>query len=185
MKTSSSERVTNNSATAGKDGTATEITPSNSINKPPSRCLPAKRASPYWYIKKPVTTVLEGDIWGRIPALSANPENIQSTRSGAGCHGGIIGVAGNGGGGWYFSPPDPEDSGGGKGERNRVRKSTEDLVDIILWPLEGGTGMHEGKGGCLIMVDEEKYGDDSNRHNRRLLMGPDLVRYSSHLSSSN
>ena len=144
MKTSSSERVTNNSATAGKDGTATEITPSNSINKPPSRCLPAKRASPYWYIKKPVTTVLEGDIWGRIPALSANPENIQSTRSGAGCHGGIIGVAGNGGGGWYFSSPDPDESGGGKWGRNRVRTNTEDLVDIVSRSLEGVIVTHEG-----------------------------------------
>ena len=43
--------------------------------------------------------------WGRIPALPATPENIQSLRSGTRCHGGIKGVAGNGVGGWYFSPP--------------------------------------------------------------------------------
>ena len=36
-----------------------------------------------------VLTFLEGDIGGRIPALPATPENIQSVRSGAGYHGGI------------------------------------------------------------------------------------------------
>ena len=36
-----------------------------------------------------VPTVLEGYIWGRIPALTATPENIQSIRSGAEYHIGI------------------------------------------------------------------------------------------------
>ena len=43
-------------------------------------------------------TVSEKDIWGSIPALSDIPENIQSVRRGAGCHGRIKGIAGNGGG---------------------------------------------------------------------------------------
>ena len=64
-------------------------------------------------------------------------------------------------------------------------RSGSDLVGIILRSLEGGTEMNEGKDGCLIMVDEEQYGNDSNIEKRRLLLGPDLARYSSHLISSN
>ena len=45
--------------------------------------------------------------------------------------------------------------------------------------------MYEGKGRCLIMVDEEKYGNNGDSENRRLLLGPDPARYSSYLSSSN
>ena len=45
--------------------------------------------------------------------------------------------------------------------------------------------MHEGEGECLIMVYEEKYGDGSDIKNRRILSGPDMERYLSHLSSSN
>ena len=129
-------------------------------------------------------TVSEGEIGGRIHALPDTPENIQSVRSGVGCHGGIKGVAGNGGGSWYFPPPDPDQSGGDKGGRNRVR-STEDLVDIVSRSLGGGTATHEGEGGCIIMVDEEQYGNDGDSEKRHLLSGPDPARYSSHLSSSN
>ena len=134
---------------------------------------------------KSATTVpfSEGEIGGRIPSLPATPENIQSVS--AGCHGEIEGVAGNGGGGWYFSSPDPDESGGGKWGRNRVRTNTEDLVDIVSRSLGGGTATHEGEGGCIIMVDEEQYGNDGDSEKRHLLSGPDPARYSSHLSSSN
>ena len=130
-------------------------------------------------------TILEGEIGGRIPALPATPENIQSVRCGAGCHVGIEGVASNGGGGWYFRPPDPDESDGVKGGRNRVCTSTDDLVGIVSRSLEGGTAMHEGEGGCLIMADEEQDGSNGDSEKRRLLLGPDLERYSSHLSSTN
>ena len=63
--------------------------------------------------------------------------------------------------------------------------STDYLFDIVLRSLEGGTAMHEGKGGCLMMVDKEEYGNDGKSEKRRLLLGPDPARYSSHLSSSN
>ena len=147
-KTSSSERVTINSVTAGKDETVMATTPSDSRDRPTSRRLPDKKDSPYWYIENPrqhmhtdtadieavvfallypeeqsksaatVPTVLEGDIWWRIPALTDTPENIQSVRiSSSGCHGNIEGVAGNGGGGWYFSPPYFDKSGKVKGGR--------------------------------------------------------------------
>ena len=36
-----------------------------------------------------VQTVLEGEIGGRTPTLPATLDNIQSVRSGAGCHSGI------------------------------------------------------------------------------------------------
>ena len=101
-----------------------------------------------------VPTVSEGDLGGRITVLPDTPENIQSVRSGAGCHGGIKGVADNGGCGCYFSPPDPDKSFGVKGGSNRVRTITEDLVVVVSRSLEGGTATHEGKVGCLIVVDE-------------------------------
>ena len=46
--------------------------------------------------------------------------------------------------------------------------SGSDLVDIISQSLDGGTAMHEGESGCLIMVYEEQYGNDSNSEKRRL-----------------
>ena len=45
--------------------------------------------------------------------------------------------------------------------------------------------MHEGEGGCPIMVDEEQYVNYGDSEERCLLSGPDPTRYSSHLSSSN
>ena len=45
--------------------------------------------------------------------------------------------------------------------------------------------MHKGEGGCLIMVDEEQYGNDGKSEKRHLLSGPDPASYLSHLSSSN
>ena len=45
--------------------------------------------------------------------------------------------------------------------------------------------MHEGWGGCLIMIDEEQYDTDGDSEKRRLLSGPDPERYSSHLRSLN
>ena len=101
-----------------------------------------------------VQTVLEGEIGGRTPTLPATLDNIQSVRSGAGCHGSIEGVAGNGVGGWYFPPTDPKNYGWGKGGSNRVPTSIEDLVGIVSRSLEVGTATHEGEGGCLIIVDE-------------------------------
>ena len=77
-------------------------------------------------------TVSEKDIWGSIPALPDTPENILSVRSGTGCYGGIKEVARNGDGGSYFSIPNPDKYGGGKGGGNKVRTSTEDLIDIFL-----------------------------------------------------
>ena len=50
MKTSSSERGTINVVTAGKDITVRATTQSNIRDRPPSRHLPAKRASPSQYI---------------------------------------------------------------------------------------------------------------------------------------
>ena len=131
----------------------TATTPSNIRGRPPFCRLPAKRDSPSWYIEKPsqhmstdtayiqdvvftssyhedrvkfaatVPTVLEGDIGGRIPALPDTPENIQFVRSGAGFHGGIKRVSGNGSSGWYLPPPDPGESGRGKRGRNRIHTS--------------------------------------------------------------
>ena len=75
-----------------------------------------------------VPTVSEEEIRGRITVLPATPENIQSRRSGVGFHDKIEGVSGNGSSGWYFPPPGLNNSGGGKGRRNRIRMSTEDLV---------------------------------------------------------
>ena len=49
-KTSSSERGTINGVTAGKDGTVTATTSSNSSDRPPSGRFPAKQVSPSWYI---------------------------------------------------------------------------------------------------------------------------------------
>ena len=121
-----------------------------------------------------VPTVLEGEIGGIITVLPATPENIQFEISGTGCHSGIKGEAGNGGGGWYFSPPEPNKYCRGKGGRSRVRTITEDLADIVLRSLEGDTATHEGEGGCLIMVDEEKYGNNSASEKKRMLSGPDL-----------
>ena len=72
-----------------------------------------------------------------------------------------------------------------KGGRSRVRTITEDLADIVLRSLEGDTATHEGEGGCLIMVDEEKYGNNSASEKKRMLSGPDLEKYSLHLISSN
>ena len=104
---------------AGKDGTVMATAPSDSRDRTPSHSFPAKQASPSQYIDNPrqhirtdmddikyvvfaslyskewemsaakMTTVSEGDIGGRIPKLSATPENIQSVRSGVVCHGGI------------------------------------------------------------------------------------------------
>ena len=64
-----------------------------------------------------------------------------------GCYGRVEGVAGNCGGGWYLPPLDPENSSRGKEGRDRVHTITEDLVDIFLISLEGGTEIHEGEGG--------------------------------------
>ena len=105
--------------TEGKVEIETATTPSDSRDRPPSRRFPSKQASPSWYIENPrqeihtymanikavvfsllypeeqeksaatVPNVLEVEIGGRILALPATPENIQSERSGAGCHGGI------------------------------------------------------------------------------------------------
>ena len=102
-----------------------------------------------------------------------------------GCHVGIKVVSGNGGSGRYLYPLDPNESIGGKEGRNRVCTSTENLVDIVLGSLEGGTAKHEGKVGCLIMVDNEKYGNYSGSENSYLLSGPDLEKYLLHLSSLN
>ena len=130
-----------------------------------------------------VPTVLEGEIGGRNPTLTATPDNITYVRSGAGFHCGIKGVAGNGGGGWYFPTPKISESVGEKGGSNRVRTNTEDLIDIFPRSLEGVTVMYGGKGRCLIMVYEHQYGNCSNIEKRRLVLGPDPARYSSHLSS--
>ena len=129
-----------------------------------------------------VLTVLEGEIGEKIPTHPATPEKVQSVRISTGCHSGIEGVAVNGVGGWYFSPPDPDESGGGKYRRNRFHTNTEDLVDIVLRYLEGGSATHEGKRGCLIMVDGQQYGNNGDSEKRRLLLGPDSVRYLLHLS---
>ena len=101
-KTASSKRGTIDGVMAGKDGTATATTPSDSRDRPPSRRSPAKRASPSRYVEKPrqhvrtdtadieavvfaslypegraksATTVpfSEGEIGGRIPAPPATP----------------------------------------------------------------------------------------------------------------
>ena len=88
-----------------------------------------------------------------------------------------IRIAVNGGGGWNF--------GVDKGGRNRVRTSTEDLVDIVSRSLEGVTTTHEGEGGCHIMVDEEQHRNNGDSDKRRLLLGPDPSRYLLHLISSN
>ena len=106
-------------------------------------------------------------------------------RSGAGYHGGIKEVAGNVSGRWYFPPTDSNESGKGKGGRNRVRTSRHDLVDVVQQYLECGTATHEGKGGCLIMLDEYQYGNYRDSEKRLLLLEPDLARYLLHLSSSN
>ena len=64
-------------------------------------------------------------------------------------------------------------------------RSGSDLVDIFLRSFEGGTAMHEGEGGCLIMVDEGQYGNNGDSEKRSLLSGTEPVTYSSHLRSSN
>ena len=56
--------------------------------------------------------------------------------------------------------------------------SGSDLVDIDLLYLEGGTAINEDEGRCLIMVDGEQYGNDGDSKKRRLLSGPEPVRYS-------
>ena len=53
MKPSSSEGGTTDGVTTGKDGAATETTPSDIRDRPPFRQLPAKRASAYCYIENP------------------------------------------------------------------------------------------------------------------------------------
>ena len=106
-------------------------------------------------------------------------------RSGAGYHGRVKEVAVNVSGGWYFPPTDSNESGKGKGGGNRVRTSRHDLVDIVPQSLECGTAMHEGEGGCLIMLDEEQYGNCRDSEKRLLILEPGLARYSLHLSSSN
>ena len=105
-KTSFSDRGTINGVTMVKDGTATVTTSSDRRDISPSQRLPAKLASPSWYIESPrqhirndtadieasvfaslypkerakssVTgqTVSEGEIGGRIPTLPATPKNI-------------------------------------------------------------------------------------------------------------
>ena len=79
-----------------------------------------------------VPTVLEEDIGERITALPATPENVQSVRGGAGCHGGIEGVYDNGIGVWYYPPPDPDEFDRGKWERKLVGMIIEDVVDTVL-----------------------------------------------------
>ena len=39
---------------------------------------------------------------------------------------------------------------------------TEDLVEMFLQALEGGTATNEGEGELLTMVDREKYGNNGN-----------------------
>ena len=53
MKNYSSKRCSINCMAEGKDGNATTTTPSDSRDRPPSRRLPTKQASPYRYIEKP------------------------------------------------------------------------------------------------------------------------------------
>ena len=49
----------------------------------------------------------------------------------------------------------------------------------------GVTAMHEGEGGCLNIVDEEKCGINDDIENIPLLSGTDLGKYSSNLSPLN
>ena len=45
--------------------------------------------------------------------------------------------------------------------------------------------MHEGEGGCIIMINEEQYGKNGDSEKRRMHLVPNPVRYLSRPCSSN